>query len=165
MFNIVLFEPEIPPNTGNIIRLASNSGCNLHLIEPLGFTLDEKNLRRAGLDYHQYSTVVVHASWNAFMDACRPERLLAISTKGKRSYSDVSFNADDYFVFGPETRGLPAELMASPTFCDVLRLPMMEHSRSLNLANTVAVVVYEAWRQLNFAGAGEAARQTLGTSD
>jgi tRNA (cytidine/uridine-2'-O-)-methyltransferase len=154
MFNIVLFEPEIPPNTGNIIRLASNSGCGLHLIEPLGFTLDEKNLRRAGLDYHQYSTVVVHANWDAFIAACQPTRLFAISTKGKRTYSDVSFSADDYFVFGPETRGLPAELLGSSTFDDVLRLPMLEHSRSLNLSNAVAVVVYEAWRQLNFAGAG-----------
>lgn len=153
MFNIVLFEPEIPPNTGNIIRLASNTGCRLHLIEPLGFSLDEKNLRRAGLDYHQYSKVIVHANWDAFVAACQPERLFAISTKGTRTYSDITFNADDYFVFGPETRGLPAELLGSGQFIEVLRLPMLEHSRSLNLSNAVAVVVYEAWRQLNFAGA------------
>ncbi len=153
MFNIVLFEPEIPPNTGNIIRLASNTGCGLHLIEPLGFTLDEKNLRRAGLDYHQYSKVVVHANWDAFMNTCKPERLFAISTKGIRTYSDVSFNAKDYFVFGPESRGLPAELLSSSSFHDVLRLPMLEHSRSLNLSNAVAVLVYEAWRQAGFAGA------------
>src|SRR5688572_3473697 len=114
MFNIVLFEPEIPPNTGNIIRLASNTGCRLHLIEPLGFTLDEKNLRRAGLDYHQYSKVIVHASWKAFMDSCEPGRLFAISTKGKRGYSDVNFNAGDWFVFGPESRGLPDDMLRSP---------------------------------------------------
>lgn len=154
MFNIVLFEPEIPPNTGNIIRLSSNTGCRLHLIEPLGFTLDEKNLRRAGLDYHQYSKVAVHANWNAFIDTCLPRRLFAISTKGTRTYSDVSFDAEDYFVFGPESRGLPAELLRSPAFLEVLRLPMLEHSRSLNLSNAVAVVIYEAWRQADFAGAG-----------
>jgi tRNA (cytidine/uridine-2'-O-)-methyltransferase len=153
MFNIVLFEPEIPPNTGNIIRLASNTGCGLHLIEPLGFTLDEKNLRRAGLDYHQYSKVVVHTSWDAFMTACQPGRLFAISTKGRQTYSNVTFNAEDYFVFGPESRGLPAELLSSPAFSEVLRLPMLEHSRSLNLSNAVAVVIYEAWRQADFAGA------------
>src|SRR5687768_12156619 len=151
MFNIVLFEPEIPPNTGNIIRLASNTGCRLHLIEPLGFTLDEKNLRRAGLDYHQYSKVIVHAGWDEFIAACRPERLFAISTKGTCTYSDINFKAEDYFVFGPETRGLPAELLGSSQFLEVLRLPMLEHSRSLNLSNAVAVVVYEAWRQVEFA--------------
>jgi tRNA (cytidine/uridine-2'-O-)-methyltransferase len=153
MFNIVLFEPEIPPNTGNIIRLASNTGCRLHLIEPLGFNLDEKNLRRAGLDYHQYSTVIVHVGWEAFVAACKPARMFAISTKGKCSYSEVAFNAEDYFVFGPETRGLPTELLGSSQFTEVLRLPMLEHSRSLNLSNAVAVIVYEAWRQLGFAGA------------
>jgi tRNA (cytidine/uridine-2'-O-)-methyltransferase len=153
MFNIVLFEPEIPPNTGNIIRLASNTGCGLHLIEPLGFTLDEKNLRRAGLDYHQYSKVIVHANWESFVGACQPERLFAISTKGTRSYTDERFNAKDYFVFGPESRGLPAELLSSSVFEGVLRLPMLEHSRSLNLSNAVAVIVYEAWRQMDFAGA------------
>ena len=153
MFNIVLFEPEIPPNTGNIIRLASNTGCRLHLIEPLGFTLDEKNLRRAGLDYHQYSKVVVHTNWEAFIAACQPRRLFAISTKGNCPYSETTFSADDYFVFGPETRGLPAELLSSGQFIEVLRLPMLEHSRSLNLANAVAVVIYEAWRQADFAGA------------
>lgn len=153
MFNIVLFEPEIPPNTGNIIRLASNTGCRLHLVEPLGFSLDEKNLRRAGLDYHQYSKVNVHANWDTFVKACQPARLFAISTKGTHTYSETAFNADDYFVFGPETRGLPKELMGSSQFLDVLRLPMLEHSRSLNLSNAVAVVVYEAWRQMNFAGA------------
>ena len=153
MFNIVLFEPEIPPNTGNIIRLASNTGCRLHLIEPLGFTLDEKNLRRAGLDYHQYSKVIVHADWAAFVDACQPARLFAVSTKGNKTYSDMAFSTDDYFVFGPETRGLPKELLGSSQFAAVLRLPMLEHSRSLNLSNSVAIVVYEAWRQLNFMGA------------
>ena len=160
MFNIVLFEPEIPPNTGNIIRLASNTGCRLHLIEPLGFSLDEKNLRRAGLDYHQYSKVLVHADWETFVATCQPERLFALSTKGKRTYSEATFSPDDYFVFGPETRGLPAELLNSDQFFDLLRLPMLEHSRSLNLSNTVAIVVYEAWRQLEFAGAGLSLPQT-----
>ncbi len=160
MFNIVLFEPEIPPNTGNIIRLASNTGCGLHLIEPLGFNLDDKNLRRAGLDYHQYSKVVVHASWDAFVDACKPARLFAISTKGSHTYSDMAFTVDDYFVFGPESRGLPNQLLSSSQFFKVLRLPMLEQSRSLNLSNAVAVVVYEAWRQLQFSGAGMPISQT-----
>ena len=153
MFNIVLFEPEIPPNTGNIIRLASNTGCRLHLIEPLGFTLDEKNLRRAGLDYHQYSKVLVHTNWDAFIAACNPGRLFAISTKGTHSYNEVAFSKEDYFVFGPETRGLPEQLRSSEQFAKVLRLPMLEHSRSLNLSNAVAVVIYEAWRQIDFASA------------
>ena len=153
MFNIVLFEPEIPPNTGNIIRLASNTGCRLHLIEPLGFSLDEKNLRRAGLDYHQYSTVIVHADWNAFIASCAPARLFAISTKGNLSYTEIAFRKDDYFVFGPETRGLPENLRSSDQFIEVLRLPMIEPSRSMNLSNAVAVVIYEAWRQIEFAGA------------
>lgn len=153
MFNIVLFEPEIPPNTGNIIRLASNTGCSLHLIEPLGFTLDEKNLRRAGLDYHQYSKVLVHSSWEAFLDTAQPARLFAISTKGKRSYCDIKFYAGDCFVFGSESRGLPSAMLNSAVFLDVLRLPMLAHSRSLNLSNAVAVMAYEAWRQLGFAGA------------
>lgn len=154
MLNIVLYEPEIPPNTGNIIRLASNTGCRLHLIRPLGFTLEEKSLRRAGLDYHDYSELQVHDNWASFLQTCAPQRLLALSTKGSVVYSEVRYQRDDYLVFGPETRGLPAELLASPLFDAVLTLPMKTHSRSLNLANTVAVVVYEAWRQLEFAGAG-----------
>jgi tRNA (cytidine/uridine-2'-O-)-methyltransferase len=154
MLNIVLFQAEIPPNTGNIIRLCSNTGCSLHLIHPLGFTLDEKRLRRAGLDYHEHSVVIEHASWEAFVDKCQPERLFAFSTKGKELYTDAGYEAGDYLLFGPETRGLPAELRESPLISKVLALPMQPHSRSLNLSNAVAVVVYEAWRQLHFAGAG-----------
>lgn len=153
MINIVLFEPEIPPNTGNIIRLASNTGCRLHLIHPLGFKLDDKRLRRAGLDYHEHSSVIEHANWEIFVAACQPARILALSTKGSRSYTDFTYEPGDYVVFGPETRGLPADLLSSPLTAAVLKLPMLEQSRSLNLANTVAVVVYEAWRQLGFVNA------------
>lgn len=153
MLNIVLYQPEIPPNTGNIIRLSSNTGCTLHLVEPLGFSLDDKNLRRAGLDYHEYSTVKTYRDWQAFLASCQPERLIAFSTKGTLRYTDYRFSAGDYLVFGPETTGLPADLRQSPEITQVLRLPMLATSRSLNLANTVAVVVYEAWRQLGFAGA------------
>ena len=153
VINIVLFEPEIPPNTGNIIRLASNTGCRLHLIHPLGFSLDEKRLRRAGLDYHEHSVVLEHQNWEAFLAACAPTRISAFSTKGARYYTEISYESDDYLLFGPETRGLPGDLLSSPRVGAVLRLPMLEHSRSLNLANTVAVVVYEAWRQLGFINA------------
>lgn len=151
--DIVLFEPEIPPNTGNIIRLASNTGCRLHLIHPLSFSLDDKRLRRAGLDYREYSVVLEHANWEAFLTMCEPARISAFSTKGSRCYAEMVYKSNDYLLFGPETRGLPAELLGSPRVDAVLRLPMLEHSRSLNLANTVAVVVYEAWRQLGFINA------------
>ena len=153
MFNIVLFEPEIPPNTGNIIRLASNTGCRLHLIQPLGFSLDEKNLLRAGLDYHQYSTVVVHENWDAFINSCQPAKLYAYSTKGHSFYTNTRYMAGDYLVFVPETRGLPEAMLGSGQFDKVLTLPMVAQSRSLNLSNTVAIVVYEAWHQLSFAAA------------
>lgn len=153
MFNIVLFQPEIPPNTGNVIRLCSNSGCALHLIEPLGFSMDDKNLRRAGLDYHEYSTVKIHAGWSAFVESCRPQRIFAFSTKGSARYSECQYEEGDYLLFGPETTGLPADLRQSPEITKVLRLPMHETSRSLNLSNTVAIVVYEAWRQRGFEGA------------
>jgi tRNA (cytidine/uridine-2'-O-)-methyltransferase len=151
MFNIVLFEPEIPPNTGNIIRLASNSGCRLHLIEPLGFTLEDRQLKRAGLDYHEYASVQAYENWEKFMKTQKVERLFAFSTKGSQRYTDAAFREGDYLLFGPESRGLPAERREAPEVSAVLTLPMLPHSRSLNLANTVAVVVYEAWRQLGFA--------------
>ncbi len=151
MFNIVLYQPEIPPNTGNIIRLASNTGCRLHLIRPLGFSLDDKQLRRAGLDYHEYASVQVYENWEVFIEERRPARLFALSTKGAIRYSEAAFEEGDYLLFGPESRGLPAELREGPEIHAVLTLPMLPHSRSLNLANSVAVVVYEAWRQAGFA--------------
>jgi len=159
MLNIVLFQPEIPPNTGNIIRLTTNVGASLHLIAPLGFSLEEKQLRRAGLDYHEYSKVSVHPDWEAFKTACRPQRLLAFSTKGTHNHSDFVFGENDYLVFGPESRGLPPELLASRDFHAVLRLPMMAHSRSINLSNAVAVACFEAWRQLGYRGSLDASRQ------
>jgi tRNA (cytidine/uridine-2'-O-)-methyltransferase len=150
MLNIVLYQPEIPPNTGNIMRLAANTGFRLHLIEPLGFTLDEKSLRRAGLDYRDLSPVTVHASWQAFVDHARPDRVFAISTKGSRSAFDVSYQRGDSLVFGSETSGLPAAFRESLPKDHVLRIPMQPDNRSLNLSNAVAVVVYEAWRQMGF---------------
>ncbi|WP_461482737.1 tRNA (uridine(34)/cytosine(34)/5-carboxymethylaminomethyluridine(34)-2'-O)-methyltransferase TrmL [Porticoccus sp.] len=153
MLNLVLFEPEIPPNTGNIIRLCANTGFALHLIEPLGFELDDKRLRRAGLDYREWQDAKVHANWPAFVDSAHPQRVFAISTKGQRRYSDVAFQAGDTLVFGPETRGLPEAFRAALPPENVLRIPMQPASRSLNLSNAAALVVYEAWRQLGFAGA------------
>jgi len=157
MFNIVLFQPEIPPNTGNIIRLAANTGCRLHLVRPLGFNLEEKQLRRAGLDYHALSDLVLHDDWNAFLESCKPGRLLAFSTHGRRHYTDYAYKTGDYLLFGPETRGLPEELRTAPEVAEILKLPMRAGNRSLNLSNAVAVVAYEAWRQNGFAGAGESA--------
>tara|TARA_R110001592_G_scaffold116143_2_gene317231 strand:+ start:14551 stop:15036 length:486 start_codon:yes stop_codon:yes gene_type:complete len=160
MLNIVLFEPEIPPNTGNIIRLCANTGFALHLIEPLGFELDDKRLRRAGLDYREWQDAQVHANWKAFLkDALMaeagktPDRIFAISTKGQTRYTDITFEPGDTLVFGPETRGLTEEFRHALPPEHVLRVPMQEQSRSLNLSNTVALVVYEAWRQLDFEGA------------
>ena len=150
MFNIVLFEPEIPPNTGNIIRLASNSGCQLHLIEPLGFDLDEKSLRRAGLDYHQYSSLQTYKSWPEFLSKREGGKIYAFSTKGKKSYTDINYGEGDYLLFGPETRGLPESVRISQDVDEVLTIPMQSSSRSLNLSNSAAIAVYEAWRQLNF---------------
>ena len=154
MFNIVLVEPEIPPNTGNVIRLAANTGAQLHLVEPLGFELSDKQLRRAGLDYHEYANVKVHRNFDAMIDAERPpsDRLFGISTHGTRRVSDVEFAAGDWFVFGCETRGLGNSLRARFAENRLLRLPMRPDNRSLNLSNAVAVVVYEAWRQLGYAG-------------
>lgn len=152
MLNIVLFEPEIPPNTGNIIRLGANTGCTLQLIEPLGFELDDKKLRRAGLDYGEWKDLVVHKSWQAFLDAAKPQNLYAITTKGKKYHHEVSFTANDYLVFGPESRGLPPEVLDSLEPDQKIRIPMLPNSRSMNLSNAAAVIVYEAWRQLNFTG-------------
>ena len=148
MFNIVLYQPEIPPNTGNIIRLCANTGCSLHLIEPLGFKLEDKQLRRAGLDYHEWADVKTYKNIN---ELAPKNTMYALSTKGRRSYHDAEFKAGDYLVFGPETRGLPETYLNELSDEQVLRLPMLEHSRSLNLSNTVAIVTYEALRQNKFA--------------
>src|SRR5690606_8694233 len=147
MFNIVLYQPEIPPNTGNIMRLASNARCRLHLVGPLGSNLEEKNLRRAHLDYRDLATVTEYGDWQHFMSSCRPGRLLALSTKGRTLYSDAAFEAGDYLLFGPESRGLPETLLQGPDIHMLLTLPMVPGSRSLNLSSAVAVTVYEAWRQ------------------
>lgn len=152
MFHIVLFEPEIPPNTGNIIRLAANTGCQLHLIEPLGFALDDKRLRRAGLDYGEWRDLKTYRDWPDFLEQCHPERLFGLSTKGRRYHSDVSFHPGDYLLFGPETRGLPQDLRDALPTDQLLRIPMGPDSRSMNLSNAVSVVVYEAWRQQDYAG-------------
>jgi tRNA (cytidine/uridine-2'-O-)-methyltransferase len=154
MFHVVLYQPEIPPNTGNIIRLCANTGSVLHLIRPLGFELDDRRLRRAGLDYREWATVTEHDSLQAFRTAVQPARCWALSTRGRCGYDSVAFAAGDAFLFGPETRGLPETLLRELGDTAVLRLPMVAGSRSLNLANTVAVVVYEAWRQQGFSGAG-----------
>lgn len=153
MFHIVLFEPEIPPNTGNIIRLAANTGCQLHLIEPLGFKLDEKSVTRAGMDYAETQSLRIHASWEGFLAAEQPARIFALSTKGSRCHSDAQFQAGDYLLFGPESRGLPASIREALPAEQVLRIPMVANSRSMNLSNAVAVMAYEAWRQLGYAGA------------
>lgn len=153
MLNIVLYEPEIPANTGNIIRLCANAGAALHLIQPLGFDLEDKKLRRAGLDYHEWVDVKKHASLSAFIESVKPERLFALSTKAKTKVSDAAFRLGDTFLFGPETRGLPASVLTTLPAEQCLYLPMRPESRSLNLSNTVAIVLYEAWRQLSFEGA------------
>ncbi len=155
MIDIVLFEPEIPPNTGNIIRLCANTGARLHLVEPLGFSMDEKALRRAGLDYHEFAEIKIHPNWPAAKRAFVGRRLFALTTKGSAPFHDARFLPDDVLVFGPETRGLPAEVLDEFTVDARLRLPMHADSRSLNLSNTVAVAVYEVWRQLGFVGAAE----------
>ena len=152
MVHVVLYQPEIPPNTGNVIRLCANSGARLHLIRPLGFDLDHAKLRRAGLDYHEFAAVAVHDDLDAFVAAARPARLLALSTRNSTLYTQVRFGADDAVVFGPETRGLPQALLDSLPPDQRLRLPMRPDNRSLNLSNAVAVVVYEAWRQSGFSG-------------
>jgi len=154
MFDLILHQPEIPPNTGNVIRLCANTGARLHLVRPLGFALDDRQLRRAGLDYHEYAQVQVHDDMTAALAAIQPQRVFALSTQGQVRYDQVRYAQGDAFVFGSETRGLPEALLGRfPAECR-LRLPMRPGSRSLNLSNTVAVVVFEAWRQLGFAGAG-----------
>ena len=152
MFNIVLFEPEIPPNTGNIIRLCANTGCQLHLIKPLGFDMEEKALRRAGLDYHEWANVRIHENYADFLEKEKPETIYALTTKGKTTHSEALFKDGDFLMFGPETRGLPEDVRESIPFEQWLRLPMKESSRSMNLSNTVAVMIFEAWRQNGYAG-------------
>ena len=153
MFHIVLFQPEIPPNTGNIIRLAANTGASLHLIEPLGFPLDDAKMRRAGLDYHEYANLTVHKNWGACRQALGQKRWFAASTKGCARYDQVTFQPDDVLLFGPESRGLPLEVLQELDEAHWLRIPMRPDNRSLNLSNAVAVMVFEAWRQLGFSGA------------
>jgi tRNA (cytidine/uridine-2'-O-)-methyltransferase len=152
MLNVVLYEPEIPPNTGNIIRLCANSGTRLQLVGPLGFTLDDARLKRAGLDYHELATVECYRDWPSYLEQNGPTRLWAFSTRGTRRYCDVTFRPNDALLFGPETRGLPQALLEELGTDRVLRLPMVVDSRSLNLSNTVAIAVYEAQRQLGFPG-------------
>jgi tRNA (cytidine/uridine-2'-O-)-methyltransferase len=150
MPDIALFEPEIPPNTGNIIRLTANAGVSLHLIKPLGFEPDDKQLKRAGLDYHSWANLQQHENFQAFKEAMQPRRIFAISTKGQQQYTDVKYQSDDVLLFGPETRGLPIEVLAQFEPQHILRIPMVPNNRSLNLSNAAAIVLYEAWRQLSF---------------
>ncbi len=153
MLHIALYQPEIPPNTGNIIRLCANSGFQLHLIHPLGFDLDDKKLRRAGLDYNEYVAVKNHADLASFIGDEKPARIFACSTKGKRFHTQANFKDGDVLMFGPETRGLPDDFLSSLPDEQIIRIPMLPESRSLNLSNSVAVIMYEAWRQLGFKGA------------
>lgn len=152
MLHIVLFEPEIPPNTGNIIRLCANAGAKLHLVKPLGFELTDKHLKRAGLDYHEYADLTVYDDWAHCVQAMQGRRMFALTTKGSTRHTALSYQDEDVFVFGPETRGLPEEIRAQFSPEHRVRLPMMPHSRSLNLSNSAAIVLYEAWRQLGFPG-------------
>lgn len=149
MFDIVLVEPEIPPNAGNVIRLAANTGARLHLVEPLGFSMDDRQLKRAGLDYHELASVRTHQDWKTCREALAGRRMFAFTTKASRLYSEIQYAADDVFVFGAETQGLPQALLED--LPNQLRLPMRPGNRSINLSNAVAVVVFEAWRQLGFA--------------
>jgi tRNA (cytidine/uridine-2'-O-)-methyltransferase len=152
MFDIVLYQPEIPPNTGNLIRLAANTGCRLHLVEPLGFDLSDKQVARAGLDYHDMACVQVHADWDTVQAALSNRRWFALTTRGSARYADIAFQPGDVLLFGPESRGLPADMLAQFDAEHRLRLPMLPASRSMNLSNAVSVVVFEAWRQNGFAG-------------
>ena len=151
-FEVILYQPEIPPNTGNVIRLCANAGARLHLVEPLGFSMDDRQLRRAGLDYHELATVHVHRDWEACRAALGEARLFAVSARGATRHSQVAYQPGDAFLFGAETAGLPVALLATIAPAHRLRLPMRPGNRSLNLSNAVAVVVYEAWRQQGFAG-------------
>ncbi|KAL0487337.1 tRNA (uridine(34)/cytosine(34)/5-carboxymethylaminomethyluridine(34)-2'-O)-methyltransferase TrmL [Acrasis kona] len=148
--HVVLYEPEIAPNTGNIIRLSANTGYNLHLIEPLGFSFDDARLRRAGLDYHEFAGVCIHKNFDAFCAAVNPNRIFAITTKGTKNYDEPQYQPGDALVFGPETRGLPKEFINALPEDQRIRIPMMPNSRSLNLSNSCAVLIYESWRQLKF---------------
>ncbi len=152
MLHIALYQPEIPPNTGNIIRLASNAGARLHLIHPLGFSMDTKQLRRAGLDYHQLACVEEHSDWQTFLGQMGERRLIGLTTHGTVNHSEFRFIDEDVLLFGPETRGLPSEIRDGKQLAGKIRLPMVAESRSLNLSNAVAITLYEAWRQLDFAG-------------
>jgi len=153
MFHIVLVEPEIPPNTGNIIRLAANTGCNLHLVEPLGFSMDDKHMRRAGLDYHEYAPLTRHPNWSTFLETQRPspQRMFTLTTRASQNAFEVAFQPGDWLVFGSETKGIPDAVRATFGPAQCLKLPMREGQRSLNLSNAVAVTVFEAWRQNGFA--------------
>jgi len=153
MLDVVLFQPQIPPNTGNIIRLCANSGFRLHLIEPLGFDLEDKKLRRAGLDYHEFAAIKRHENFNAFVKQEQPKRILAITTKTDNFYGDVNFTKGDYLLFGSETAGLPESVRVQIPDSDKIRIPMLKESRSMNLSNAAAVIVYDAWRQLGFVDA------------
>lgn len=150
MLNIILYEPEIPPNTGNIIRLCANSGAGLHLIKPLGFNLDDKNLKRAGLDYHDSANVRQYENFETFKQQFNPKRIIAFSTKATTNYADIAYLDGDALLFGPETRGLPNAILSAFPKELIARIPMLPASRSLNLSNTVAITLYEAWRQLGF---------------
>ena len=150
MFHIILYEPEIPPNTGNIIRLCANTGCKLHLVHPLGFNLEDKQLRRAGLDYREYANVCEYSTLKECLDDVAPVRLFAVSTKGQTNYAEIKYKHGDAFLFGPETRGLPNRILESFDKNNSLHIPMQSNSRSLNLSNAAAILVYEAWRQNKF---------------
>jgi len=152
MFHIVLYQPEIPPNTGNIIRLCANSGAQLHIIHPCGFDFDDKRMRRAGLDYHEFASIKEYENFDSFIATAQPSRVIACSTKGTHSHAEIEYLAGDALLFGPETRGLPPEILVSLPPEQVLRIPMHADSRSLNLSNAVAIFLYEAWRQHGFDG-------------
>jgi tRNA (cytidine/uridine-2'-O-)-methyltransferase len=152
MLNIALHTPQIPPNTGNIIRLMANTGFKLHLIEPLGFDFEEKQLRRAGLDYHDLSSVVRHVNFAAFIQTLQPKRLFAITTKGTTKYTDINYQEGDTLLFGSETSGLPTDVMEKISLANRIRIPMQPNNRSLNLSNSVSILAYEAWRQMDFIG-------------
>lgn len=152
MFQVVLHQPEIPPNTGNVIRMCANTGTTLHLIHPLGFSMDDARLRRAGLDYREYADVTEHPDFDDYLEACHPERLFALSGSGSRWHTEQDFRRGDTFLFGPESVGLDDRVMTHEAVTDVLRIPMLPQRRSLNLANSVAIVLFEAWRQLGFPG-------------
>ncbi len=156
-FNIVLYQPEIPPNTGNIIRLCANTGSSLHLVKPFGFQLNDKQLLRAGLDYHEFINLITHNNWEDCMRSFSNKRIFAVSTKGKQRLDQVNFLKEDTFLFGSESRGLPAEILASFPDERKIFIPMLPHRRSLNLSNAVAIIVYEAWRQIGYTAEESAA--------